>query len=114
MPFFIAMSVAAVVTFLLAWFYIIPKTAALNLPYRWNQVPLGQKRLMVERVLGKSAHGDSAFMKGEEWVAYRTNGMYVLTVNYNQDTLATAYDISFLYKFGFLEKRYALHIPGNR
>lgn len=109
-PFLIAIGVAVAATCLLAWYFIIPKAAAINLPYRWEQIPLGQKRVIAERFLGKATHSDSTalLIKGEEWIAHRTNGNYCLTIYYNQDTIADAYRLTFDYQLGFLHKRYLL------
>lgn len=109
-PFLIAIGVAMLATCLLAWFFLIPRAALINLPYRWSKIPLGQKRAVLEKRLGKASTSDSTSLlsKGEEWVAYRTNGVYKLKINYNRDTVATDYVLSFDYHLGFLHKHYIL------
>lgn len=109
-PFLIAIMVAIVATCLGAWYIFIPRAALINLPYRWERIPLGQKRTIVIRSLGKATYSDSTtvLQQGEIWVANRTNGDYTLSIYYNRDSIADAFQINFDYKLGFLSKHYLL------
>lgn len=87
-------------------FFIIPKAAAISLPYKWNRIPVDQKREIVLQYLGKPEK--PSISAGDEWLATRENGAYVLTVFYNSDSVATNYKLIFNYKLGFFHKQYDL------
>lgn len=109
-PYLIAITIAAIVMACLAWFVLIPKTAALTLPYRWNHIPVGYQRFMLHQYFGHTINGDSAYQasRTDEWIAYRTNGDYRLVVQYTKDSLSSSYEIWYRYKLGFLHKSYLL------
>ena len=87
-------------------FFIIPKAAAISLPYKWNRIPVDQKRFVVHQYLGKPEKENIS--AGDKWFSSRENGAYVLTVFYDKDSLATNYKLVFNYKLGFFRKQYDL------
>jgi len=87
-------------------FFVIPKAAAISLPYKWNHIPIDQKRVFVHQYLGKPEKDNMS--NGDEYTAGRTNGTYVLTIFYNKDSVATNYNLVFNYKLGFFHKQYDL------
>ncbi len=92
-----------------AIFFAIPKAAALTIPHRWNNIPVGQKRSTLYQYLGKPINADTNFiLKYDEWEARRENGEYVLTVFYNNDTASNSYALIFNYHAGFFHKAYLL------
>lgn len=115
-PFLIAIGIAILATFLLAWYILIPRAALINLPYRWGNAPLGVKRSVVQQVLGipPQANESAILTTGDEWQAFRTNGNYTLHIYYNSDTIADASQIYFTYRLGFLQKRYLIKADTKR
>jgi len=97
---------ASLLFFISALYFIIPKAAAITLPFRWNRVPLQQKRPVVLQYFGNPA--DSSVRLTDKWVAPRNNGTYVLVIKYSADSLAQGYQLYFNYKWYFLEKDYLL------
>jgi len=87
-------------------FVIIPRTAALTLPYRWGNIPLGQPRTLLRQYLGKPA--DTLTQNMDAWVAKRENGEYLLNVTYNSDSSSTGYMLYFNYHLSFFHKQYLL------
>lgn len=96
----------ALVVFITALYFIIPKAAALTLPFRWNSVPLEQKRALVLQYFGRPADSSVAFM--DKWVAQRDNGDYILTVHYTKDSVAEGYKLYFNYRLYFFHTQYLL------
>jgi hypothetical protein len=90
-------------------FYFIPKTAGIILPYRWDHIPVGQKRSTVLQYLGRPADSLGS-VKADIWKTERDNGEYILNIDYkiNGDTIANSYTLDFTYKLGFFEKTYHL------
>ncbi len=97
---------ASMVFFITSVYFIIPKAAAITLPFRWNRVPLQQKRALVLQYFGTPA--DSSVRLTDKWVAPRNNGTYVLKINYSNDSIAQGYRLYYDYKWYFLEKEYLL------
>lgn len=89
-----------------AVYFIIPKAAGISLPFRWNHVPLDQKRQVVLQYFGQPA--DSSAALTDTWFAQRNNGNYQLVIHYNKDTVATGYQLYFNYKLYFFTKQYLL------
>ncbi len=92
------------------FFYFIPKTAGIILPYRWNHIPLGQKRSTVLQYLGRPADSLESVTKTDIWKAERDKGEYILSIQYKikNDTIANSYTLDFIYKPGFFKKTYHL------
>ncbi|MBN9296157.1 MAG: hypothetical protein J0I41_04050 [Filimonas sp.] len=106
-PVIIGLLIAVVCIVSFAMFIAVPKAAKLTMPYRWGNVPLGQKRFLFHNYYGKPLNGDSASLT-DKWRANRENGFYTLEVNYGQDSSAQHYKILFTYKVGFIKKEYNL------
>ena len=89
---------------------VIPKVAVITLPYKWNHIPLGQKRMVAWQYFGKPSDADTSFdmSKSDEWLAKRSNGEYLLTINYDKDTIVHNYKLVFHYKLGILHTTYHL------
>ena len=95
-----------VVIFVTAIYVVIPKAAGISLPFRWNSIPLQQKRTLVLQYFGTPA--DSTVALTDKWVAKRSNGEYVLKMRYTQDSVADSYQLYFDYKLFFFTKEYLL------
>lgn len=102
---FALMGIFAALFCLLAY-VIIPKTAAITLPYKWNNVPLGQPMLITRQYLGQPA--DTTTQQADSWIARRENGEYLLQMHYNSDSVSTSYKLYFNYHWGFFKKQYLL------
>jgi hypothetical protein len=87
-------------------FVLIPKAANLTLPYRWNRIPLGEKRDITHQFFGKPA--DTA-PQSDTWKAERDNGYYLLHIDFDKDSVAQQYHLYFHYKLGFFNKEYLLN-----
>lgn len=84
---------------------IVPFAAKVNIPYRWQNIPLGQKRMVVHEYLGKPlAEG----VKGDEWNQRKNKNSIFLNISYNSDTTAKRYRIGFVYNYWFGKRTYIL------
>ena len=100
--------IALLILFAFAVFVIIPRAVALTLPYRWDNIPVGQKRFVVHQYLGEPIKNNSSDTS-EEWIAKRENGDYKLTVFYNpKNSVASHYKLVFDYHLSFFHKQYNL------
>jgi len=98
--------VAVITLFCIIVFILVPKAAAITLPYRWGNIPLHQPRSMVRQYLGQPA--DTTAVLTDKWTARRESGEYVLNVAYANDTIAASYKIYFNYHLGFFKKNFLL------
>ncbi len=87
-------------------FVIIPKAAAITLPYRWDNIPLRQPRSIIIQYLGKPS--DSLAGLTDTWIAKRNQSDYELRLTYTTDTVSTSYKLYFNYHLGFFHKQYLL------
>lgn len=89
--------------------WVVPKTAAFTLPRKWNFIPLGQSRNIVNGYLGephiKSISPDSSI---EEWAGGSKDKMYFLKIVYVSDSLAAAYSIHYQYHNWLLNRNYLI------
>jgi hypothetical protein len=83
--------------FLIAVKVVMPKAALTFLPGKWQNIPLGQKRMVVFGYLDKP---DSTNGNNDTWY-YKLNEskLYHLLVSYNTDTIAAKYSITYEVKF---------------
>ena len=98
--------IAGITLFCIVVFIMVPKAAAITLPYRWGNIPLHQQRGMVRQYLGQPSDTTTALV--DKWTARRDNGEYLLTVAYADDTTAASYTIYFNYHLGFFKKNFLL------
>jgi hypothetical protein len=79
---------------------IMPKAAKTFVPVKWQNIPLGQKRIVVHQYLGEP---DSVFNNIDLWKHKLNNAkQYQLSIAYDGDTTAVKYDIIYEVKlFGF-------------
>lgn len=105
-PYIIILLFLVTALFVFVVYIAIPKAAALTLPYKWSNVPLAQKQIIVHQYLGKPTNANSITQE-EQWVEMRENGEYVLTVFY-KDSVANNYSLIFYYHLSFFHKNYDL------
>lgn len=80
--------------------WILPKAAVKFVPVKWQNIPLGQKRITVHEYLDQpNGVSDSV----ETWQHELTSSKkYVLKIGYRQDSIAIKYRISYeVTFFGF-------------
>ena len=94
------------VIFIIMVYVVVPKIAALTLPFRWGSIPLDQPRTLVVQYLGKPFNSSTPL--SDEWRAPRENGEYILKVNYSKDSVASSYKLYFDYSLSFFHKEYLL------
>ena len=83
--------------FLFGW--VVPKTASLSVPRKWNMIPLGQSKNIVHGYLGEPAVvNELKYPRYEQWVNGSKRKLYLLRIYYASDTLAEAYTIHYQYK----------------
>jgi len=104
--FILILVIAGITLFCTVVFILVPKAAAITLPYRWGNVPLHQPRVLVRQYFGRPTDTTKAFT--DKWTARRDNGEYVLSVAYGNDTTASSYTIHFNYHLGFFKKDFLL------
>ncbi len=86
---------------------IVPFAAKANIPYRWQNIPLGQKRNIVHDYLGAPSI-NKWNIKGDEWNQRKNKNRIFLNVTYNPDTTAKRYRIGFVYNYWFGKRTYIL------
>lgn len=86
---------------------IVPFAAKANIPYRWQNIPLGQKRAVFHEYLGEPAIG-MWDVKGDEWSKRTNRNSVFLNVGYSSDTVAKHYRIGFVYTHWFGTRTYIL------
>lgn len=113
--YFIAIILGLLVLLLLTLFVAIPRGAALTVPYKWRNIPLGYQRNILHQYLGNTTTPDTVYTAThrDEWIAYRNNGLYQLQVQYGTDSIATHYQLWFTYRLGFIRKKYLLKEAGQ-
>lgn len=83
------------------WFifkFAVPEMSAAFIPYKWRQVPSGKKRSVVLDYLGTP---NNATPDKDQWQKKITQKkIYLLTIDYNKDTVAEKYKL--VYQFRFL------------
>jgi len=92
------------------WFVfelMIPFAAKANIPYRWQNIPLGQKRIVVHEYLG-SPRINGAQLKGDQWSKDIKANKIFINVGYNSDTVASNCRIGFVYNYWFGKRIYYL------
>lgn len=68
---------------------IMPKAAKTFVPVKWQNIPLGQKRIVVHEYLGEP---DSMLHNKDLWKhKLNNNKQYQLTIGYNADSIARHY-----------------------
>jgi hypothetical protein len=88
---------------------IVPFAAKMNIPYRWQHIPLGQKRMAVHEFLGSPISNSNSWdIKGDEWSKRSNKNFVFLNVGYNADTVARRYRIGFVYNYWFGRRIYIL------
>lgn len=88
--------------------FIVPKTALLSIPRKWQMIPLNQSKEIVYNYLGEPNHQTNA--KGsihDEWKNGSKGKMYSLHMYY-QDTLVVGYSIRYEYENWLFVKKYLL------
>ncbi|HVX50849.1 MAG TPA: hypothetical protein VHB48_11865 [Chitinophagaceae bacterium] len=86
-------------------FVLVPRAAAITLPFRWGNIPLHQPKAIVHQYLGRPAEVTDST---DTWRAGRDNGEYQLYVTYAPDSSSVSYKIFFHYHLGFFHKQYLL------
>lgn len=78
---------------------IMPQTAVAFLPAKWQNIPLGQKRNVVQHYLGEPI----VISPGkDEWrQQLNESKRYVLSIQYSPDSIARRYDIVYQFKLLF-------------
>lgn len=86
---------------------VVPYVAKANIPYRWQNIPLGQKRFVVHEYIGEPGI-DAWNVKGDEWTKNVKANRVFLNIRYNSDTIAIRYRIGFVYNHWFGRRIYYL------
>jgi len=96
-----------VYAFLFGW--VVPKTASITIPRKWQMIPLRQTKDIVHDYLGEPLPGktspDSA---GEVWANGSKGKMYYLRIYYISDTIAVGYTIHYQYKNWLMSRSYLI------
>lgn len=105
--------VLAILAFLALVYYFfyeiaLPYAAKANIPARWHNIPLGQKRMIVHEYLGLPSVGHSWDVKADFWFRKVKKNSLHLEIRYNMDTAAAGYKIMFYYNSWLLNKKYTL------
>ena len=116
MTYLYVLLIALVAILAFTFFVVVPKVAMITLPYKWNHVPLGQKRDLAWQYFGKPVNADTLFtiFKKDEWLAKRSNGEYELTLSYGKDTTVQQYTLQFHYNLGLIHATYHLQQGENK
>ncbi len=95
--------------YLLAFVWIIPKTASLAIPGKWRLIPLHQSKITAIDYFGNPF--DSGINQSKSFLSWKAGSkdqLYTLRLHYESDTLAAGYDIRYHYKKWFVVKDYLI------
>ena len=95
--------VAGMYFFIFEW--VVPKTASLTVPGKWNMLPLRQTKEIVHNYLGEPITQKNA-AGYDEWAGGSKGKMYFLKIYYVSDTIAAGYSIHYQYKNFLISKDY--------
>lgn len=94
----------ATVVYGAVYFWIIPASAKLMVPFKWNRVPLNQKREVVTGYFGTPSNHNYNRGTSDTWIVKKNNYEYILRVNYSKDTLAKSFSIQYKFSNSFFYK----------
>lgn len=80
-----------------AYFWVIPASAKMMMPFKWNRIPLNQKREVVTAYFGTPSNRKYEVVSGDTWIARKNNYEYTLNISYSKDTIVKSFSIQ--YKF---------------
>ena len=104
---FVGLVLWGVYAFLFGW--LVPKTAFLTIPRKWQMIPLRQTKEIVHDYLGEpGAEKNPHNSTGEEWANGNKRKMYFLRIYYVSDTMAVSYSIHYQYKNWLVSRRYLI------
>ncbi len=86
-----------IVAYWLIFLFAVPKMSEAFIPYQWKQVPLGKKRSVVLDYLGTPK--DTTAVTDEWRKSITQEKTYVLTIQYNKDTIAEKYKLAYRFEF---------------
>jgi hypothetical protein len=86
--------------------FVVPKTAAFTMPYKWKTIPLRQTKEIVRGYFGEPLPAQNAL--SDKWANGSKGKMYFLQVYYINDTIASAYSIHYQYKNWFGSRDYLI------
>jgi len=96
-----------VYAFLFGW--VVPKTASVIIPRKWQMIPLRQTKDIVHDYLGEPLKGkNSPDSTGEVWADGSKGKMYYLRIHYISDTIAVGYTIHYQYKNWLMSRSYLI------
>jgi hypothetical protein len=96
------------------YFWIIPVSAKMMIPFKWNRIPLNQKREVVTGYLGTPSHRNYEASTGDTWVIQKSNYKYILTISYSKDTAAKSYSIQYKFSNTLFHKTGKIVVSQNR
>jgi hypothetical protein len=91
--------------FLFGW--VVPKTASLTVPRRWNNLPLRQPRTLVRDYLGEPSVPTKDSMI-DQWADGSRGKMYFLRIYYAMDSVAVTFSIHYQYKNKIASRDYLI------
>ena len=79
-----------------AYFFVLPKTAAVLLPYKWMKLKTGLQRESYQSYLGPSlTPADMWDTKGDIWEVQNGNYHFTLNMHYSKDSTGDMFDIRY-------------------
>ena len=97
--------VIAAAMYSFVYFFIIPKTATFFVPYKWKTIVAGETKENYHIYLGRPVTDTSANnATSDTWLDRKNNYSYVLNMQYNSDTIGSAYSISYTFSIGLFYK----------
>ncbi len=109
MGFLIAFIVVVLSFYLLAFLWIIPKTASIAIPAKWRLIPLHQSKTTAIDYLGNPS--DSGINKSQSFLSWKAGSkdqQYTLSLQFASDTLASGYVIRYHYHKWFVSNDYLI------
>lgn len=85
--------------------WVVPKTAGFATPMKWHNLPLKEKRDMLQAYLGSPA---ASTADSDQWASGSKEKRYLLQVYYNTDSIATAYALRYQFEKWWWKKDYLI------
>ena len=102
---FILLIAAFIAIYCFVYFIVIPKSAVLLIPEKWQQISAGQVRNNYLRYLGDATSNINSNHLNDTWIVHNGNYEYNLQIEYNADSVSTGYSISYSFTNAFFKKK---------
>lgn len=85
--------------------FVVPRTAGFATPMKWRNLPLREKRDIMQAYLGTPAASST---DSDQWASGSKGKRYLLQIHYATDSTATAYAIRYQFEKWLWKRDYSI------